>query len=136
MRQDKILLISGSRDWTDELAICQLLLLFDPHWTLVIHGAARGADRLGAFLALALGFYVIPFPADWRRDQYGRYDRGAGPKRNEEMRDFCVQNRQYGVEIHAGIFPLAHSRGTLGMYDLCRLAGFHIHVPEARKSYL
>ena len=54
--------------------------------TLVIHGAARGADTLGKFVAEKIGLKVINdgkgFPADWRR-----YGRAAGPIRNQQMID-------------------------------------------------
>lgn len=136
MAQDTVLLISGSRDWSDLAPIRDLLLLFDPFWTLVIHGGARGADRIAGTLAKAMGFYVIPFYADWKRDNRGNYDAGAGPRRNRVMWDFCIANQRHGVAVHAGIFPLPQSVGTLDMYGLCQLGGFDIHVPEACKAYL
>ncbi len=131
MSQDRILAVSGSRDWADPDPIYQLIACFDPGWTLVIHGAARGADRIAGVIAKRLGFYVIPFPANW-----ARYGLGAGPERNEVMWRFCLQNQAYGVQIHAGLFPLPQSKGTLHMHGLCLRSGFNIHVPEACKSYL
>lgn len=54
--------------------------------TVVIHGAARGADTLGKFVAERIGLKVINdgkgFPADWKR-----YGKGAGPIRNQQMLD-------------------------------------------------
>jgi hypothetical protein len=47
---------------------------------LVIHGAARGADRMAGEWAATAGVPVAEFPADWRR-----YRRGAGPVRNRQM---------------------------------------------------
>lgn len=132
MRQDKLLVISGSRDWTDEQPIYELLCLFDPYWTLVMHGhCPTGADAIADRRAQALGFVVKRFPADW--NQHGNY---AGPKRNEEMTYFAMKTQNYGVAVHAGIFPLPQSKGTKGMYKLCQLGGFDIHIPEACKAYL
>lgn len=74
------LLIAGSRDWQDETQIRQALE--HAHPTVLIHGAARGADSIAARLAYAMGIEALAFPADW-----GRYGRAAGPLRNQRMLD-------------------------------------------------
>lgn len=134
MRQDKLLIISGSRDWTDEALIRELLLQFDPAWTLVMHGKCRGADMIADHLARALGFTVVCCPAPWREKGY--YDPGAGPERNKDMQIIGIKNQRHGVDVHAGIFPLPQSKGTKHMYGLCQIAGFGIHIPVACKNYL
>lgn len=54
--------------------------------TVVIHGAASGADTTAASCAVdwameaGVGLVVEPYPADWARD-----GRAAGPIRNERM---------------------------------------------------
>ena len=48
---------------------------------VIVHGAARGADRLAGRVAQALGWPVEEHPADWTR-----YGRAAGHKRNLAMR--------------------------------------------------
>lgn len=57
-----------------------------PSDTVIIHGAAPGADTLAGFVADRIGLKVVNdgkgFPADW-----GRYGRGAGPVRNQQMLD-------------------------------------------------
>lgn len=53
------LLIAGSRDWQDETPIRQALERARP--TVLIHGAARGADSIAARLAHAMGIEVLPF---------------------------------------------------------------------------
>lgn len=131
MRQDRLLIISGSRDWVDPHPIRELLLWFDPAWTMVIHGAARGADRIAHDLARQLGFVSVGFPADWKK-----YDLAAGPIRNEVMQKIGIANKSYGVSVYAGLFPLPHSKGTRGMHKLCLAAGFAIHVPVHCKNYL
>jgi hypothetical protein len=74
------LLIAGSRYWDDPVPIRQALERARP--TVLIHGAARGADSIAARLAYAMGIEVLAFPADW--DRHGR---GAGPLRNQRMLD-------------------------------------------------
>ena len=74
-------LVCGDRNWRNMAAIERELRKFPPG-TVVIHGAARGADTLGAFLADKLGFEVIPFDAKWHI-----YGKGAGPIRNQQMID-------------------------------------------------
>jgi hypothetical protein len=126
MRNDKLLLISGSRDWDDEKPIIQLLKLFDPDWTLVIHGkCASGADAIANHYAADLGFTVVRFPANWRPN--GQYDVSAGPKRNKQMVDVGVANMRLGVEVHAGVFLLPQSRGTRNTLKMCQSSGFVIH---------
>ena len=72
-------LVCGSRDWTDGKAIEQRLRQL-PRGSTVIHGDARGADRLAAVIASGLGLNVIAVPADW--DRLGR---SAGKIRNISM---------------------------------------------------
>lgn len=74
--------MTGGRDFHDRVAGEAFLTRFhDSHGiTLVIHGAARGADRIAASWAFRRRIKCWPFPADW--DSYGR---GAGLIRNAEM---------------------------------------------------
>lgn len=135
MRNDKLLIISGSRDWKDEGPIREVLLKFDPYWTLVMHGKCRGADLIADRLARQLGFVVSAWPADWKSDG-DSYDPAAGMERNRMMQICGIKNQRFGVAVHAGLFPLPQSRGTKGMHKLCQLAGFDLHIPTACKNYL
>ena len=90
------LLITGSRDWSDRRAIRWALLLRGPG--TVVHGAARGADRIAGQIGAELGWPVEAHPADWRRG------RGAGHLRNQAMVDL-------GADLCLA-FPLPGSRGT------------------------
>lgn len=74
-------LVFGSRDWTDEALVRRRLVVF-PAGTVVIHGAAKGADSIAGRVAKSLGFEVIEEPARW--DIEGK---AAGPKRNQRMLD-------------------------------------------------
>jgi hypothetical protein len=74
-------IVCGSREWTDRALIHDTLAALTEHGRVVIvHGAARGADRIADEEARALGFDVEPHPADWRR-----YGKRAGPIRNALM---------------------------------------------------
>ncbi len=71
-------LVTGSRDWTDGVAIAVELARTRP--ALVIEGGARGADRLAAAAARRLGLAVLELCADWQH-----HGRQAGVLRNVRM---------------------------------------------------
>lgn len=78
-------LICGGRDFADYPAMDKALraLILHPEDAIIIHGDARGADRLAAQWGRANGaMRVEAYPADW--DKYGK---GAGPIRNRAMLD-------------------------------------------------
>jgi hypothetical protein len=100
-------MITGSRKWTDEEAIEQYLKWYHAPTTTLIHGAAKGADLLAARIGRRLGFKIEAYPADWKRQPDGTYDKGAGLKRNQDM----VNSLTPGVdEVLA--FNLNNSHGT------------------------
>lgn len=78
-------LVSGDRNYR-RMDIIERELKKFPGDTIVIHGAASGADTLAGFVAERIGLKVINdgkgFPADWKR-----YGRAAGPVRNKQMLD-------------------------------------------------
>jgi hypothetical protein len=73
-RKPALVLVCGSRAWADRTTIERRLrgLAAD---TVVLHGGARGADRLAGTLAAELGLHSEVMPAQW--DRYGR---AAGPR--------------------------------------------------------
>jgi hypothetical protein len=73
-------LVCGSRGWTDRALIERVLRAHGP--AVIVHGAARGGDRIAAGVAERLGWPVEPHPADWRR-----HGKSAGPRRNLAMLD-------------------------------------------------
>ena len=97
-------LFCGSRDWKDEKAIRKVIDRL-PVDTVVIHGAAMGADSIAGQLAMKRGLTVEPYPADWER-----YKGGAGPLRNKRMLD-----EGEPTLVHAFVKDLAMSRGTANM---------------------
>ena len=103
-------LITGSRDWRDYVAVKKRLSDL-PVNAVVVHGAATGADHMAHAAALALGLTVEPhFP-----DYENYHHREAPLKRNELMvslgADLCLA------------FPTPSSRGTWHCLGLAKQAG-------------
>lgn len=93
----------GSRNWTDREAIADRLA--DLPWdTTIVHGDAKGADRIAAQEAEKLGLLIQAFPAQW--DLYGKR---AGPMRNEAM-------ALHGAELCIAFWD-GRSKGTADMVD-------------------
>lgn len=115
------ILVCGSRDWTDRAAIRDRLLEIIESWPLfadeptVIHGDARGADKLAAEEATWLGFWVEAHPADWKK-----YGKAAGPIRNREMLD-----RKPDLVL---AFQRDGSRGTQDTIDEARKRDIPVEV--------
>lgn len=105
-------LICGSRTWESEIPIRALLELFDDS-TVVIHGAARGADSIAGAIAEQLGLAVEAYPAEWQR-----YGRGAGPIRNQQMLDEGKPD-----VVFAFSDDIKNSRGTADMVRRSEAAG-------------
>ena len=76
-----VVLVTGGRDYADEARVIEVLSDLPPG-SVIVHGDARGADRLCRDVGFALGFTHRPYPADW--DAYGR---AAGMIRNQQMLD-------------------------------------------------
>ncbi len=74
-------LVFGSRKWLSQKAVERELKKLPPGAT-IIHGAAPGADNIGGYVAKQLSFTVRAYPAQW-----GKYGKGAGPIRNQEILD-------------------------------------------------
>lgn len=105
-------LVSGSRLYESAEVITRELGLY-PKGTVIIHGAARGADTLAGEAAEALGFEVVTYPADW-----WTYGRGAGPRRNTQM---LVEGEP--TELIVFHEDLTTSVGTLDMATKCAKVG-------------
>lgn len=112
------MLICGDRNWTDRSLIRDFLLTLNHELDIVIHGAARGADRIAGEEAASLGFTVLAFPAQWRK-----HGRAAGPIRNREMAD------KGQPDIVAAFHDfLEQSRGTADMVGIARKRGIPVLV--------
>lgn len=120
-------LVCGGRTWGEYLrdkpegiTIAQRQFLwytlsgFEPAITEVIHGGAKGADRMAAKWAYANGVNETCVRADWNT-----HGRSAGPIRNQEMLDL-----EPGVVI---AFP--GGKGTADMVTRARKAGVRVVLP-------
>lgn len=117
MSEPLIVLVCGSREWTDEKAIwdvvSNLRYLEVPRDFIIINGACRGADQLASKVATMMGLTFWEFPAEWKRGKR------AGPERNARM-------LSYGPHLVLAFHDaLSSSKGTK---DMIRQA-LKAHVP-------
>lgn len=76
-------LVTGSREWTNEDIIRRELSAL-PVGTIIVHGACPwGADAIADRVAVELGFEVRRYPARWTARMQGH----AGTARNQRMID-------------------------------------------------
>lgn len=110
-------IVCGSRGWNNRKRIARALAALPPD-SVIVHGDARGADRIAAEEAGKLGLEVESHPAMW--DQVGRR---AGPLRNEEM-------ARLGAD-HCLAFWDGRSKGTGDMIEraMRHLIPIHIEFP-------
>lgn len=110
-KESFVILVSGSRDWTDVETIHAVL----QRWVgralvpvVIMHGdCPTGADRIANDWAEAKGIKVDRHPAQWEK-----YGKAAGPIRNTEM----VRTRPR----IALLFRRNHSRGTTDTLERLR----------------
>lgn len=117
----KRLLITGSRDWADSTTLLAALLRVRNEWAgegLLVHGDARGADRMAAHIwTCSFGLAAEAKPAAWRTR-----GKRAGYIRNAEMvnrgADLCLAFIRNG------------SRGATMCADLAEKAGIPVRRYE------
>lgn len=114
------ILVCGSRTYNNEAEIKRVLDIFvdDPAETTIIHGNAKGADRLAGRVAYEMGCNIIAVPADW--DVHGK---AAGMIRNQKMLDM---KPDLVLAFFDPEIPMAESRGTSGMVRIARAAGVEV----------
>lgn len=113
-------LICGGRNYDPDKAVAWLNMWAERDFracgkawppSLVIHGAAKGADEAAQLWAISNGFKVLGFPADWEK-----HGKAAGPIRNQEMLDL---KPDVVISFEGG-------RGTLDMRKRAYAAGVTI----------
>jgi hypothetical protein len=109
-------LVCGSRYYEDYEKLREVLSGI--HIGTIIHGCARGADKLGGRYAEANNIPVCEFPADW-----GKYGKRAGPIRNRQM---LIEGRPDMVVAFRG----PNSRGTQNMIEQAEKAGVSVKIVE------
>jgi len=109
------ILVTGSRDWINEAGMASSLKAAANNNVygfpvVLVHGTARGADRMAAAIAHQWGWKVEAHPAQWEN-----YGKRAGFVRNAEMvklgADICVafiRNNSKGATMCAEIAEKAN----------------------------
>ena len=99
--------------------------------TMINGRCPQGADQLCYEWAQKAGVKVLEYPADWHDEGWYqpsrglKYDRGAGPKRNQVMVDKLVELG--GVDVFAFFDkPESESRGTADCVRRARKANLQI----------
>jgi hypothetical protein len=110
-------LVCGDRNW-NEYGVIKERLSHLPLGSVVIHGGCRGADVLAGVAALALGFPVLSYPANWET-----YGKSAGPIRNQMMLDDGEPDLV--IAFH---HDLINSSGTWNMVKISRQAGVPVEI--------
>jgi len=112
------LLVTGGRDFNDMDFVFSVLdnLHRTRNVTVLMHGGARGADRLAGMWGLSRGVVVEVYPANWKE-----HGLAAGPIRNQEMLDA-------GPDLLVA-FP--GGRGTADMVRRARQAGLEVIEAQA-----
>lgn len=117
------ILVTGSRDWTDEQKVREVLERFKRRDVTLVHGAYRGLDKIAERVARSLGFKTEPHPADWTT-----HKKRAGPIRNSAMVIRMRELRALRYECHVFAFPLSDSSGTWDCVNKAKRAGFEVEV--------
>lgn len=107
-------IIAGSRSCSDMRQVRAAMEVCGWRPTVVLSGAARGADRLGECWAAEQGIPCERYPADW--DRHGK---SAGYRRNVLM----ASRADALVALWDG-----SSRGTEHMIEHARQRGLRVHV--------
>jgi hypothetical protein len=110
------ILICGDRNWTDIGSIL-LRMRTLPKDTIIINGAARGADQISTRVAKYLGLKYIEYPADWVT-----HGKAAGPVRNRQML------KEKPDEVWAFHHDIEHSKGTKDMVTIAEKARIPVRL--------
>ena len=111
-----IILATGDRNWADVDYVRTVLESLPSGDHTLIHGDARGLDRIAGRVARDLGWKVYAFPAGWNA-----WGRAAGPIRNQEMLE--VGKPDLVLAFHR---DLERSKGTRDMVQRARRAGIEV----------
>lgn len=119
MVSKKRVIFTGSRRWRHETVVLDALMNLDPNKWIVVHGGARGLDKIVDDNAPELGFEVEVYPAKW--DLHGN---SAGPVRNRLMLS------RPNVELVIAFPDPKRSIGTYDMMDIAEEVGIDVIVVE------
>lgn len=108
------IIVCGSRGWSDRHRIADRLFHL-PTDSTIVHGNAKGADRIAHQEAEKLGLLVEPHPADWET-----HGKRAGPIRNWEM-------AEAGADLCIAFWD-GKSHGTAHMVEAARASGIPVEI--------
>lgn len=117
------ILCCGDRNWDSWPLIRKTLASCGPN-TIIIHGGARGADKMCGWMAKQLGYEVREYPADWAKN-----GKSAGPIRNRHM--FDSELPELVIAFHN---DLANSKGTKDMVAYARSKGCPVNFVSEEDS--
>lgn len=105
-------LVCGGRHFDDAEWLYAVLDSFDAYYdfTMLIEGAARGADTLARKWAEANNIPVRSFPADWKK-----HGKTAGPIRNQRMLDEGKPNLVIAFPGGLGTANMVNQAKTRGL---------------------
>src|SRR5689334_18674241 len=106
------ILVCGDRNWTNRTAIYDVLSKY-PTDTILVHGAARGADSLAGSVGKELGWEVVEYAANWKE-----HGRAAGPIRNRKQFDETKPDLVIGFHN-----DIESSKGTKDMLNYAKSKG-------------
>src|SRR5690606_32601186 len=94
-------------EWWD--GVWRVFREYGDSYTIVIHGAQRGADLTAKVVAEKQEMVTIPFPAKWTEQK-----KGAGPIRNKAMLATVLPMVTYGNDVQVLAFNenIMESKGT------------------------
>jgi len=111
--------VCGSRSWPSQSRLFDACNKILPYSSIVFHGDARGADRIGALWAVSRGLPVRAFPADWQR-----LGRSAGVRRSADMLREALRLVADPVDVLVAAFVVG---------DASRCPGSWFTIREARR---
>lgn len=115
-----VALFCGSRNWTDYVPVAADIGDLPKH-AVVVHGGAKGLDRIAGDIAHARCLHVATIYPMW-----GWFGGAAGPKRNEALLALLP------TVVYA--YPIGESKGTRGMIAMAEKAGIDVIVREGAGS--
>lgn len=112
-------LVCGSRTmpWSLQDLVIQTLRALPTKPSVIVQGAARGADTLGKVAAIFEGITWEEYPADWKT-----HGKTAGFIRNQQMLDT-------GIDLVIAFHPKSGiTNGTADMVSRARTAGVPVQI--------
>lgn len=127
IRVEWAVLVTGAREYPDPMRVVAAVKGAFPKGSrgILIHGDARGADRVAGLAAKDSGHYVLAIP------YFGDLGPRGGPARNTYLVWWLRSFRTAGVRCRALVFPLSPRRkgsGTWHCFDELLPFGFDIRV--------